>query len=223
MTTDPALLRLLQLSSPALPVGAYAYSQGLETAVERGWVSDPASTADWLQGLLEENLVQLDLPALARLLQAWSRDDRATVACWNHWLGACRETAELRAEDHHLGAALARLLTALGLQEARDWQRGPTCFATSFALAAVRWHIPLEQAALGYLWTWAEAQAGAAAKLVPLGQTQLQRLLSRLQPDLVAAAQRGLALDDQDLGASAPGLALGSCLHEIQYCRLFRS
>ncbi|MDQ2695093.1 MAG: urease accessory protein UreF [Pseudomonadota bacterium] len=220
----PALLRLLQLASPALPVGAYAYSQGLESAVERGWVKDESTAGQWILGLLGHPLTWLDVPLLARLHHAWAAGDDAAVNHWNGWLFASREAAELQAEDHHLGGALARLLADLGLVRAQPWRSAPqACFATLFALAAVEWGVPCRAAATGYVWAWCENQAMAATRLVPLGQTAGQRILSRAMPEITAAVDRGLALDDDDLGFAAPGLALAGMLHETQYSRLFRS
>jgi urease accessory protein len=218
------LLRLLQLVSPALPVGAYAYSQGLEQAVARRWVHDEASAGDWLWGLLAHPLTCQDVPAFVRLYRAWTAADHAAVHDWNVWLYACRETAELQREDRHLGTALAKLLAGLGMAEATPWREAKrVCFATLFALATARWDIPLEQAASGYLWAWVENQVAAATRLVPLGQTVSQRLLSRALPEIVSAVQKGLMLTDTELGCSAPGLNLASILHETQYSRLFRS
>ncbi|MFO1352533.1 MAG: urease accessory protein UreF [Gammaproteobacteria bacterium] len=222
--TDPALLRLLQLASPLLPVGAYAYSQGLEYAVHQGWVRDEASVRDWIAGLLRHALARVDVPVLARLYRAWMDGDAVGVRGWNDWLYATRETRELRLENRQLGMALARLLADLGLTEAEPWQTDPrACFATPFALAAARWAIRLADAAAAYAWAWCENQTAAAIKLIPLGQTAGQRILSAVQPVIVAAVGRGLGLADDDLGCATPALALASTLHETQYSRLFRS
>jgi urease accessory protein len=219
-----ALLHLLQLTSPLLPVGAYAYSQGLEYAITQGWVTHEEQTKEWLVGLLQHPLGQLDIPVLARLYQAWVNADENHIAAWNGQLFASRETAELQQEDHHLGTALARLLTDLGMTEAKPWRRANrVCFATLFSLAAAKWTISLEKTATAYLWAWAENQISAAIKLVPLGQTAGQRILYQAIPDIAAVVQRGLALEDHEIGCSAPGLALASALHETQYSRLFRS
>jgi urease accessory protein len=219
-----ALLHLLQLASPLLPVGAYAYSQGLEYAVTQGWVTNEAQTQKWLVGLLQHTLGRLDIPVLARLYQAWAAADQARVAAWNGQIFASRETAELQQEDRHLGTALARLLTDLGMPEAKPWRRANrVCFATLFSLAAVRWTISLEQTATAYLWAWAENQISAAIKLIPLGQTAGQRILSQAIPDMAAVVHHGLALNDDEIGCSVPGLTLASALHETQYSRLFRS
>lgn len=224
MNTEHAHLRLWQLISPTLPVGAYAYSAGLEYAVERGWVRDEASAREWIGGQLGHSLSSLDVPVFARLYRAWQDDDEHALAQWNRFLLAARESGELRSEDLQLGTALAQLLPEIGIEEARAW-RAPiqAAYATLFALAAARWRIPLATAAQGYLWAWCENQVAAAVKLVPLGQTAGQRLLSALAAALPDAVARGLSLADDDIGALAPAVALASARHETQYSRLFRS
>lgn len=218
------LLRLMQLVSPTLPVGAYAYSQGLESAVELGWVNDEGSARDWILGLLGHSQARLDAPVLARLHRAWRNHDEAAVGRWTRWLYASRETRELQQEDRHLGQALARLLSDLGIAEAGPWRGAErVCFATPFALAAARGSIAVEETLHGYLWTWTENQVMAATRLVPLGQTAGQRILGAAIPAIGRAVREALALDDDDLGASAPGLALAAVRHETQYSRLFRS
>lgn len=225
MPISPAALpRLLQLCSPALPVGAYAYSQGLECAADRGWVRDEASAGAWILGLLNHTVRRLDLPVFARLWAAWWESDLEAVRRWNARLYASREAAELQREDRQLGAALARLLADLGLGEAAAWRNAPrVCFATLFSLAATRWDIPLPEAATGYAWAWVENQVTAATRLIPLGQTASQRLLVAAGPAIAAVVVDGLALPDEEIGAAAPGLALAGALHETQYSRLFRS
>jgi len=221
---DLALLRLLQLVSPALPVGAFAYSQGLETAVSRGWVSTEAETQHWISGLLRHNLARVDLPVLFRLCAALSRGDEAALHHWSGFLAACRESRELRAEDQHLGQALARLLTDLGIESAGAWRRATTAsFAVSFALAAVAWRIPAHATASGYAFAWLENQVACAIKLVPLGQTAGQRVLSAVQQVIPAVIDEAQRLDDEEIGFSAPAFAIGSAWHETEYTRLFQS
>lgn len=220
--TGPALLRLLQLASPALPIGAYAYSQGLEHAVHAGWVKDEESAAAWILGLLEDALPCLEVPLLLRLIAAWSSGGE--VERWNEFLFASRGSAELRAEDQRLGSALARLLVSLELGEAQPWIASPhVTHAGMFALAVARWGIAPADAAAGYLFSWAENQVGAATRLVPLGQTAAQRILSRATTLIPAAIERAAALADDDLGFAAPAHAIASALHETQYSRIFRS
>jgi len=218
-----ALLRLFHLVSPALPVGAYAYSQGLEYAVHAGWVHDHDSTFDWLQGLVRHGLGTLDLALLARLHAAWSCDDATAVQRCNDQLIAARETAELRAEERHLGSALAKVLIELQLSDASAWQRRDTAFATLFSLAAVRWGVAAVPCLSGYAWAWCENQVLAAVKLVPLGQSAGQRLLHRLTDLLPPIVARALELPDEVVGTGALSQGLAAALHESQYSRLFRS
>lgn len=220
----PALLRLLHLTSPALPIGSFAYSQGLEHAVERAWVTDEDSAATWILGLLTRALPAWDVPVLARLMEAWQRGDDAGVRRWNDVLFASRGSAELQAEDQRLGNALARVLVTLQIARAGPWTNDPRAtLATPFALASVQWQIPATSAAAGLLFAWTESQVGAALRLVPLGQSAGVRILNRATAEIPAAVERGLALGDDDLGFAAPAQAVASALHETQYARIFRS
>lgn len=224
MVTNLSLLRLLQLVSPSLPIGMYSYSQGLETAVQDGWVTNAEQTGDWLRGVLHNGLGKVDAPLLARLYDAWHTGDQQAVEQWSRTLTACRETAELRAEDKQTGQALARLLVNLEMPEARAWQRRPDAtLATLFALAATRWQIDKADATTGYLWGWLENQVLGAIKLVPLGQVAGQKLLQSLAGELPALVEQALRLTDEEIGGSCFGLALASSRHEMQYSRLFRS
>lgn len=222
MSTYPA--RLWQLLSPSLPVGAYSFSSGLEYAVDSGWITDAAGVRRWLEAQLSAVHTRVDLPALLRLRQAWDSNDFAAVTHWNRWLTANRETAELRLEDHAQGQALARLLVQLDVPVPIDWRgRNDLCWATGFALAASVWLIESDLMLQGYLWSWCENQVAAAVKLVPLGQTEGQKLLASLGGQLPTLAAQARDLADHELGGGLPGLALASALHENQYCRLFQS
>jgi urease accessory protein len=224
MITDLPLLRLLQLVSPALPIGMYSYSQGFERAVDDGWIRSEADAGVWIQGVLERCVARVDLPILARLHDAWTVGDQAAVDAWTATLLACRETAELREEDRQTGQALARLIEALGLGDAQAWSRRPeVTLATLFSLAAVRWGVPKRETVTGYLWSWLENQVLCAVKLVPLGQVAGQRLLRDLAAGLPARVEEALQLADEDIGGSVFAFALASSRHEMQYSRLFRS
>ena len=182
LTSSVGLLHLLHLASPALPVGAYSYSQGLEYAVEAQWVRDETSALDWIAGLLSHTLAHLDVPVAARLYHAWQHDDVDAVTRWSQFLLANREARELQDEDRNMGLSLARLLNDLGMTDAAAWCKADyACFLTLFTLAAQRWQIALPDALHGYLWSWAENQVLSAVKLIPLGQTAGQRLLRTLQ------------------------------------------
>jgi urease accessory protein len=224
MVTDLALLRLLQLVSPGLPVGMYSYSQGLERAVDDGWITDADEVGAWLDGLMHGGMAHIDLPVLARLYHAWRDGAVEQLEHWSRVLIASRETAELRTEDRQTGQALARLLDGLAMAGMQPWIRKPEAtLAAVFAFAAVSWNIPLRATAIGYLWSWLENQVLCAVKLVPLGQVAGQRLLADLAGYIPALVDKALTLADDEIGGSAFGLALASSRHEMQYSRLFRS
>jgi urease accessory protein len=224
MITDIALLRLSQLVSPGLPIGMYSYSQGMESAVADDWVVNAEEAKAWLMGIMQSNLLHMDLPMLSRLYTAWENSNAKQVNEWSQMLLAYRETAELRMEDQQTGQALARLLLALGFEEMQGWVRNPsTTLAVIFSFAAVSWAIPKQQALLGYSWSWLENQVLCAVKLVPLGQVSGQRLLIELADELPPLVELALTFSDQDIGGSAFSLVLASSRHEMQYSRLFRS
>ena len=223
MSASPQLLRLMQLASPTLPVGAFAYSQGLEWAVENGLDSE-TKVASWIFGVMETTLARLDVPVMARLHEAWINNDEARILKWSSHLYASRETAELRAEENQTGGALARLLRDLDIEQAATWVSHPKrTFATLFTLAGTCWEMATDDLCAAYLWSWTENQVAAAIKTVPLGQTAGQRIMSeaaQLIPDHVT---RGLALEEWEIGGTAPGQIMASALHETQRTRLFRS
>lgn len=223
-----ALARLLQLASPSLPVGAFAYSEGLETAVEAGWLSTADDVGDWLAANLEGSVVPLDLAVYFRLHEAWTAGPIEQVCHWSRYLLSARETGERRAQERHLGHALATLLAGMNEPGAAGWRIGgahaeDVSFAALWALAAVRWDIDARASASALAWAWLENQVLAAVKLVPLGQTRGQTLLFELAGHLPAAVARAAELTDAELGGSLPGVALASTGHETLYSRLYRS
>jgi urease accessory protein len=219
-----SLLRLLSLVSPALPIGGFAYSQGLEQAVALGWVTDEASAEAWIIGLATESSARVEVPLLARLQRAWTANDGARARALNDRLWAMRGTRELRAEEIDIGRSLARALVSIGVDEAAPWVADPKATHLAlFALAAARFRIPERAAALGYVFSRVESQAGAAARLVPLGQSAAQRILATAARSLPAAVELGLSLDDAEIGFSNVGQSIASSAHERLYSRLFRS
>jgi urease accessory protein len=216
-------VRLWQLISPGLPIGAFAYSQSLEYVVNAGWVTNETAMQDWLFGLLGHNLCYLDLPVFARLYRAWQHQDENEVLRWNGVLQASRESGELLTEDRQIGQALMRLLADLDVNTSIVWESAPPSFITAFTLAAAHWRIPLPVAAQGWLWSWCEHQVAAAVKLIPLGQTAGQRILSSVAPRIILTVTDSERVQDADIGAIAPRFAIASALHETQYSRLFRS
>lgn len=220
-----ALPRLLQLASPALPVGAYTYSQGLEWAVEAGLVHDQATGEQWIAGLLEHAVGRFEAPLAACLQRAWAAGQTAEVERLTADFLASRESSELRAETVQMGYSLRRLLHDL-----EDFPVPPTldampevAFPTAWALASAVWEIPTVDSLTAYLWSWCENQVMAALKSVPLGQAAGQRLLLALGGRIPVLAEQAIELPEAAWSNFAPGLALASSSHETQYSRLFRS
>lgn len=219
-----ALLSLLQLASPALPVGAYAYSQGLEYAVEVRWVSNEAQLCQWLSGGVKYGLAHTDLAVMRRIYSAWEQENLTAVDYWNDYLFALRESREWQHQERHLGQSLAKLLFDLGISAAGSWQENNRCcYVTLLSLAARHWHIGLAELLAAYTFSWCENQVMVALKLLPLGQTAGQRVLLQLKDAMLSACEDSYSIVDQDIGFSMPALAIASCLHETQYTRLFRS
>ena len=219
------LVRLLQLASPTLPVGAYSYSQGLESAVESAIVTDEASALAWIEDTLAFVTASFEGPLLKGMLDAVLRGAAADLNSLNAIFLAGRETAELRAETVQMGRSLCRLLAEIDdmrpVLPLVGALREPS-YPCAWACAAVAFNVPCAHAYCAYLWAWAENQVLAAVKLVPLGQSAGQRMLVQLGhviSTLAAAADS----DDECLSNFAPGLALASTAHEVQYSRLFRS
>jgi urease accessory protein len=220
------LVRLLQLASPALPIGGYSYSQGLESAVEQGVVRDAASAQRWIGDLLAHVVTCGDAAVLWRLTLA-AGSDWPAFAQWNAWFRATRETAELRAETEQMGGSLVKLLADLDLFDAAAREAAtraaPVTLPAAFALAARGFALGGESALAAYVWSWLENQVLAAIKLLPLGQVAGQKLLVALGARIPAAIAAATALTAADVASFAPGLALASARHETQYSRIFRS
>jgi urease accessory protein len=226
MQTNPqALLYLLQLASPTLPVGAYSYSEGLETLVQAGTVIDRQSLHDWLAQELQYGAIRLEAIALLRAYQAVQASDWDSLKSWNQWLSAFRETEELREQSWQMGRSLTRLL--LQLQPEMNSQIeacGQPCnFAIAFALAACHWQIDAQTAVLGYLQSWVSNLVNAGVRLIPLGQTQGQQLLLHLYPQLQQTLEFILNAEEDEIWNCGWGLAIASMTHETLYSRLFRS
>jgi len=225
------LLSLLRLASPALPIGGFSYSQGLESAIELGWASDERGVQRWIESVLDAGVGRFEAPLCHAICTAMAAEDWRTARDLAERYLASRETAELRAETLQMGHSLLQLL--LGLpdfaepartagQAAR--QAGEPCpLPWSWGLAARAFDLDPDEALLAWLWAWAENQVMAAMKAVPLGQLAGQRLLSALTPRLAAVADGARNCPPDDWSSFTPGLALASSLHETQYTRLFRS
>ncbi|WP_041739087.1 urease accessory protein UreF [Calothrix sp. PCC 6303] len=229
MHTDSQLLFLLQLCSSSLPVGAYSYSEGLETLVDYGKIRCSSSLQQWLESELRYGAIGMEAAVMVRVYKAAETNDLETLKYWNQWLSAARETEELRNSSQQMGRALVRLLIELEPKMKEIFEQiGDNCncginYAIAFTVAATFFGINLQATLLGYLHSWLVNLVTAGIKLIPLGQTTGQILLKDLQGLLIKTVEQAMAVSDDDLGCCSWGLALASMQHETLYTRLFRS
>lgn len=228
-TVAAGLLHTLWLASPALPVGGFSYSEGLEAAVDAGLVHDEASAAAWLTDQLQLSLGRSDLAVMAQAIPAWRADDLARIRALNAWVLGTRETQEFRLQTEQMGRSLQAWAQSLGdlgggvLQRLQAADLQPPTYPVAMACAAVASGAVLADSLAGFAFGWAENMVQAAIKSVPLGQSAGQRMLARLMADIPAAVAHAMSLGDEDRQAFTPLLAIHSARHETQYSRLFRS
>lgn len=224
-----SLLQILWLASPALPVGGFSYSEGLEAAVDAGLVHDETSAATWLTDQLHLGLARSDLAVVAQAIPAWRRHDLVRVRELNQWVLQTRETLEFRLQTEQMGRSLlewARQLGELGAGVFEQLQAAnltPSTYPVACACAAASAQASVRDSLVGYAFGWAENLVQAAIKSVPLGQSSGQRMLARLAQQIPQAVDHALALPDDARQAFSPMLAILSARHETQYSRLFRS
>jgi urease accessory protein len=221
------LSALLQLASPALPIGAFSYSSGLESAIELEWIVDAASAQRWIASQLQETVLRWEIPLWGALFEAW-QNDGSNVPTLNAQAIAARETSELRAEHVQMGYALRRWIVdvlAETSRERRDRLNAleSVSILTAHALATTVMGLSKQDGAVAYAFGFAENQVMAATKAVPLGQTVAQRMLRALTQDLSTSVQNALVAQSDTWSNAAPLAAIASMKHETQYTRLFRS
>ncbi len=222
-----ALLQLMWLASPALPVGGFSYSEALEAAVEAGHVTAEADARVWLLDQLALALARSDLAVAAKCFAAWQRHDVARVAELNAWVTRTRESHELRQQAEQMGRSLVEWLKNRGMHDDRLFtlsalKPAPT-WPVAFALAAAQTGAPLRESLLSFAFGWAENMVQASLKAVPLGQSAGQRILAALSEAIPAVVDQAIQLTDGERQAFTPMLAILSSQHETQYSRLFRS
>ncbi|MFT6448916.1 MAG: urease accessory protein [Oleispira sp.] len=234
-----SLLNLLHISSPALPIGAFAYSQGLEYTLEAGWCKKADDVELWIKSVMVHGLGGVDLPILKRLHQAWSAyvqeqaDGQAQIKeslnsqslnAWNATLLAFRETKELYLEDIQVGDAFKQWHKSQSAEHIAKLEliEKPTV-ASMYALNAVIKGLTVKECLIGFVWAWLENQITSASKAMPMGQTDGQNIIRHLIPQIEAVIEKSMQLEDDDIGSGLVGLSMSSALHENQYSRLFRS
>lgn len=221
------LSRLLQLSSPMLPIGAYSYSQGFEWAIESGDATDFESAKSWVEQVLQLYITQFDLALLSRLYRGWQQADAVAIRHWDGIYQAGRDSAETLAESQQMAYSLSRLQQDLcswqGEQLTLFQQIKPQSFLAIYALTALSWEITERDMLHAYSWSWLENQASVAMKTIPLGQLAGQKMMTAVAKRIPECIDKALQLEDAQISNFCPALTIACCQHETQYSRLFRS
>ncbi|MEA5480212.1 urease accessory protein UreF [Pseudanabaena galeata UHCC 0370] len=234
------LLRLLQLTSPALPVGAYCYSEGIEYLCSNGTIQTESDLCDWLQREMHFGFVTNEAAIALRAHQALMSDNITALNYWNNWLSATRETEEVRLASWQMGQSLMKLWRQLPdhqddqlaiyksinelLPTAKENSLGQGCnYAIAFGIVAASLGIDASNTIVGYLYSWLSNLVSAAVRSVPFGQTTGQQVIFRLSSDILRSSQLALKRLDDELEWCGWGASFASANHETQYSRLFRS
>jgi urease accessory protein len=223
------LCRALHLASPALPIGSFSYSQGLETAIDRGLIRNEEDAFTWITDGLTEIMGRCDAPVVAFIHRACRSqpptDALSEITRWNSWFLASRESMELRRETEQMGWSLLQLAHALNwiTPAAPTRELEPVAFPTAFALSADGLALSETTTLTAFCFGWLETQVAAAMKLVPLGQTAGHRILNRCRTNVPTIIHVAANTTPEDICSWAPMLGIFSARHESQYSRLFRS
>ena len=227
MTDHAALYKLLAWLSPAYPVGAYTYSHGLDNAVDTGRIANAGDTYAWIADIIEFGTGHADAVLLAESFRAVLANDREQLRQIAELAAAFAGTRELALESHAQGAAFQKVTKdawhCLELDLLAECWDGPVAYPVAAGVAAAGHGIALDDAVLGYLHAFAANLVSAAVRLVPLGQTDGQKITARLEPVVAQTARRALASGLEDISNAALMVDLSSMHHETQHTRLFRS
>ena len=218
-----SLLQLIWLASPALPVGGFSYSEGIEAAVEWAGVDSEAKAAEWLADQLHLSFARGDLAAFAQAIAAWRANDMPRIRELNQWVMSTRESAEFFLQTEQMGRSFVEWLKLHHADTTKVFTDLPASYPIAFAFAVGRTGATVHDGCLAFAFGWAENMIGAAVKAVPLGQSAGQRILGRLAAEIPAAVDHAITLEDGERQAFSPMLAVLSARHETQYSRLFRS
>jgi urease accessory protein len=227
----PSLLQLMWLASPALPIGGFSYSEGIEAGVDSAHIATFSIANDWLIDQLNLSLGRADLAVVAKAIPAWRRGDLTRIDELNGWVLQTRETSELRLQTEQMGRSMLdwwRKQPSFhgdfqdNFEINQNFFKSPT-YPLVFALAASSTQASVRDCLMSFAFGWAENITQAAVRAVPLGQTDGQCILANLAEHIPAAVDAAMRLQDSERQAFSPMLAILSSQHETQYSRLFRS
>jgi len=228
--TDGGLYRLMAWLSPAFPVGGFSYSHGLEAAAEAGVIVDCASLQGYVEAAIRHGAGRADAILFTAAWRAAAGNDEDAFLWAAERAAAMRGTAELALECLSQGAAFLATLHAawpgLALKPWLDRLDRAECrpaYPVAVALAAAISGVPLQPALVAYIQAFSAGLVAAGVKLIPLGQTDGQRVVAALEGPIQEAAASAISTPLDDLGSAAPMIDLWSMRHETQYTRLFRS
>ena len=222
-----ALYRLMTWLSPSFPVGAFSYSSGIEWAVEAGDIVDAASLHDWLAAMLAQGPGFCDGVFLAHAHRAASSRDDAGLREIAELAAAFAPSRERQLETSAQGRAFIDIARAAwncdGLDQMVSCCDGATVYPIAVGVVSAAHTIPLASTMQAFLHALTSNWISAGARLIPLGQTDSQRVLALLEPVVVSTAKRALKASLDHLGGATFRADLASMRHETQYTRLFRS
>jgi urease accessory protein len=221
------LYRLMTWLSPSFPVGAFSYSSGIEWAVEAGDIADAASLHDWLAAMLTDGSGFCDGVFLSWAYRAVKQRDGAMLRDIAELAAAFVPSRERQLETTAQGRAFIDIARAAwnceGLEQAIADCEGAIVYPVAVGVVSAAHAIPLAPTMHGFLHALVSNWISAGSRLIPLGQTDSQRVLALLEPVVVATAGRALDASLEDLGSATFRADLASLRHETQYTRLFRS
>lgn len=228
MATD-GLLKLMAWLSPSFPVGAFAYSHGLEAAIEEGMVRDRAGLQGWIADLVAYGSPRSDAVLFCHAYRAVVGDDPAAFLDVAELAAAMRGTSELALEATQQGESFFQAIGDAWPADVVKWRATLAeghvrpAYPIAVACAAAVAHVPLVDAVTAYLHAFAANLVSAAVRAIPLGQTDGQRALAALEPGIAAAALTAVDRPLDEAGSAALVVDTLSFRHETQYTRIFRS
>jgi urease accessory protein len=222
-----ALYRLMTWLSPAFPVGAFSYSSGIEWAVEAADITDAASLRDWLASMLADGSGFCDGVFLAHAYRASAAHDEAALRELAELAAAFVPSRERQLETSSQGRAFIDIARSAwhcdGLDQIIAQCDGAIVYPVAIGLVSAAHDLPLAPTMHAFFHALTSNWISAGARLIPLGQTDSQRVLALLEPVVVATAKRALQASLDDLGSASFRADLAGMRHETQYTRLFRS